>query len=471
MHKRELLKLMGLVLLGGIVSRPSNLNNTAVAAAVAKKKILVIGAGLAGLTAASELQKQGHDLLVVEARERSGGRIWTSTKWNDAPVDLGASWIHGVDGNPLTTLAQQSHAEFRLTNYASAITYSTTGQPLSAQAEARLAQLQSKVDSALTQAQQAAQDLSVDAVIAAAFKADNLSADDQRLLNFILNSTLEAEYAGSTRELSAQWYDDAAAFSGDDGIFVNGYRLLVDYLSNGLAINLSEIVQAIDWSGAQVRVRTDKAEYLADQVIITLPLGVLKAGKVTFTPLLPQAKQNAIDQLGMGVLNKCYLRFAAAFWPTDVDWLEYVAAQRGEWTEWVSLMRTHGLPVLLGFNAADQGRAIEAWTDAQIVASAMQTLRTIYGNAIPDPLDYQITRWASDPYALGSYSFNGVGYTPALRTELAKPLGQTVFFAGEATEPQHFSSAHGAYLSGQRVAKEILDLTGQTLLYLPTVSR
>jgi len=327
------------------------------------------------------------------------------------------------------------------------------------------------VESALSQAQQGDQDFSVDTVIAAAFKDEHLSADDQQLLNFILNSTLEQEYAGSTRELSAQWYDDAAAFAGDDGIFVNDYRLLVDYLSNGLAINLSQPVQAIDWSDAQVRVRTDKAEYLVDQVIVTLPLGVLKAGNVAFTPALPQAKQNAIDQLGMGVLNKCYLRFAAAFWPTDVDWLEYVAAQRGVWTEWVSLMRTHGLPVLLGFNAADQGRTIEAWTDAQIVASAMQTLRIIFGNAIPDPLDYQITRWASDPYALGSYSFNPVGYTPALRTELAQSLAQKVFFAGEATEAQHFSSAHGAYLSGLRAANEILDLAGQTLLYLPTISR
>ena len=471
MYKREFLKLMGSILLSGIASRTCTMNNFALATEAAKQKIIVIGAGLAGLAAASELQKQGHDLLLVEARDRVGGRTWTSTKWSDAPVDLGASWIHGVDGNPLTSLAQQSKAEFRLTNYDSTITYATTGQPLSAQEEARQKQLQTKVDDALTQAQKADQDLAVDSAIAAAFKADNLSVDDQRLLNFILNSTLEAEYAGSTSELSAQWYDDAAAFAGDDGIFVNGYRLLVDYLRNGLTINLSEIVQTVDWSGAQVRVRTDKAEYLADYVVVTLPLGVLKAGNVQFTPALPQAKQNAIAQIGMGVLNKCYLRFDQAFWPTDVDWLEYVAAQRGAWTEWVSLMRTHGLPVLLGFNAADQGRAIEAWTDAQIVASAMQTLRTIFGNAIPDPLDYQITRWASDPYALGSYSFNAVGYTPALRIELAKPFDQKVFFAGEATEAQHFSTAHGAYLSGQRAAKEILDLTGQKLVYLPAVSR
>jgi monoamine oxidase len=105
---------------------------------------------------------------------------------------------------------------------------------------------------------------------------------------------------------------------------------------------------------------------------------------------------------GMGVLNKCYLRFPEIFWPDDVDWLEYIAEEHGEWTEWVSFARTTGQPVLLGFNAGTRGRDIEAMTDQQIIDSAMQTLHTLYGDEIPDPLDSQITRWASDPFARGS---------------------------------------------------------------------
>lgn len=471
MHKRTFLKMMSAVLLGAMTGGVGACSQPKPAASAAKKRILVIGAGLAGLAAASALQKQGHDLVIVEARDRIGGRLWTSTQWADAPVDLGASWIHGMEGNPLTPLAQQIDAELIVSSYDLAITYAASGQPLSARAEARLEQLQTRVDEALAEAQDATADQTVEAVVAAAFAQDNLSSEDQQLLNFILSSSIEQEFAGSIGELSAQWYDDAAAFAGDDAFFADGYRLLVEYLSQGLEIKLSEVVQEIDWADVQVRVRTDKAEHLADHVIVTLPLGVLKAGKVQFTPALPSAHQNAIEQLGMGVLNKCYLRFAQAFWPTDIDWLEYVSPQPGQWTEWVSLQRTHNLPVLLGFNAADQGRAIEAWTDAEIVASAMQTLRTVFGNTIPEPLDYQITRWASDPYALGSYSFNAVSYAPALRAELAQPLEQKVFFAGEATESQHFSSAHGAYLSGLRAAQEILALSAQSLLYLPILSR
>jgi monoamine oxidase len=182
----------------------------------------------------------------------------------------------------------------------------------------------------------------------------------------------------------------------------------------------------------------------------------LQAGSVRFTPDLPAAKEQAIDKLGMGVLNKCYLRFPEAFWPTDVDWLEYIPDQHGAWTEWVSLQRVAGLPILLGFNAADQGRAIEEWPDQEIVASAMATLRTIFGEEIPDPLDYQLTRWASDPFAFGSYSYDAVGVSPTTRKTLAKPLQNRLFFAGEATEHNYYGTAHGAYLSGLRAAKEMV---------------
>ena len=97
----------------------------------------------------------------------------------------------------------------------------------------------------------------------------------------------------------------------------------------------------------------------------------------------------------------------------------------------------------------------DAWTDEKIVASAMQTLRRIFGRAVPDPLNYQLTRWATDPFALGAYSFNALGATPQMRDDLAASVAGKLFFAGEATSRRHFGSAHGAYLSGLRAAREI----------------
>ncbi|WP_448562946.1 FAD-dependent oxidoreductase [Trichothermofontia sp.] len=108
------------------------------------------------------------------------------------------------------------------------------------------------------------------------------------------------------------------------------------------------------------------------------------------------------------------------------------------WTGWVSLQPALRMPILVGFNAAEQGQAMEQWSDRQIVASAMAILKTIFGAGIPQPVAYQITRWATDPFALGAYSYYAVGSTPKLRQTLATPLGKRLFFAGEATHPDFF---------------------------------
>lgn len=455
MRRRYLLKLLGLMAASWIPVTQAQTSVPSLAVAN-KKRILVLGAGLSGLAAAKQLQDQGHDVIVIEARERIGGRIWTSTKWSDMPLDFGATWIHGVQGNPLTHLADSIHAKRLTTSYDRSITYNTTGRELTTAEESRLDKLKNTVLAAIKKAQRKDPDTSIRQALQPLLSQFDKSSETYRFINFILSSTIEQEYSGSAQKLSTQWYDSAKEFPGDDVLFAQGYKVIVDYLAKGLNIKLGQVAKEIQWQQSSVRVITQKTEFTADHVIVTLPLGVLQSKKVRFTPQLPSNKQNAIAKLGMGVLNKCYLRFPHVFWPVDVDWLEYIPEQHGEWTEWVSFKRAANMPILLGFNAADRGRAIEVWTDQEIVASAMKTLRAIYGENIPEPIDYQITRWATDPFALGSYSYNPVGTTPAMRKTLASSLGKSVFFAGEASDQDYFGTAHGAYLSGLRVANEIL---------------
>lgn len=449
MKRRDFLKLLGLVLAGGEVRIASGSNGKK------GRRVLVIGAGLSGLAAARELRRKGYEVVVLDARERIGGRIWTSKQWPEMPLDLGATWIHGVRGNPITKLADEIHAARIVTSYEKSVLYSTRGQVLSEGEEARMERLSKRAFRLLREAQNAEEDRSVLQAVEPLLKECAASAQDTRFLQYILNSHIEQEYAGSLSRLSAHWYDSDEGFEGEDALFAKGFEVVTDFLAEGSQIELGQEVTEIHWRAPEVRVVTRKGEFFADQVVVTLPLGVLQGGRVRFVPELPEEKRDAIGGIGMGVLNKCYLRFDEVFWPRAADWLGYVSARPGEWTEWVSFKRAANFPVLLGFNAASRGRKIEAFSDEKIVGGAMETLKVIYGPRIPAPTGFQITRWAADPFAAGSYSYNAVGATPDARVELAKSLNGKLFFAGEATQKEHFATAHGAYFSGVRAARNI----------------
>lgn len=418
------------------------------------RKVIVIGAGLAGLAAAQRMKALGHEVIVLEGRERVGGRIHTSRQWADLPLDLGATWIHETTGNPLTALATEANAELTITRYQDSIGYDNDGSEWTTADEARLEALRKRIYDILEVAQEGDADQTLHQALDS-LVGPGAPAATRREANFILSSEVEMEYSGSAKQLSAYWYDRRKGYSGPDKLFAAGFRVIIDHLAAGLDIRTGKVVTRIDWSRPNVVVTTSGGEFTAPGVLVTLPLGVLKTGKPTFVPALPTTKQVSIATLGMGLLNKCYLRFSRAFWPADVDWLEYIPAAHGEWTEWVSFQKAAGKPVLLGFLAADDAAAKESLTDAQIIASAMTVLRAIFGPGIPEPIDHQITRWAADPFARGSYSFNAVNSTPAMRTALAAPLDGRLFFAGEATEQTRYGTAHGAYLSGLRAAKEM----------------
>ncbi|AGF53520.1 slr5093 (plasmid) [Synechocystis sp. PCC 6803] len=456
-RRRSFFKLSQLMFVSYLLSTSCGKNNTPVTANDAPS-ILIIGAGLAGLAAAQSLMKQGYTVRVLEARDRLGGRTWTSNYWDDAPLDMGASWIQGTEGNPITELAEKIATPLVMTSYDNAITYEVGGQPFTAKEDRIIEQLEKKWQGAIATAQNGDGDQSLQAVIENVFDLENQPLETKQIIDWYMNSTIEHEYAGSLKDTSIYWFDGDGGFGGDDAIFVEGYQAIVNYLAKDISIELNQIVESIDYSEEIPKIITNQGAYTADQVIITLPLGVLKSGQVKFIPELPSPKRKAIKALGMGILNKCYLRFPKVFWPKKVDWIEQVPTERGLWSEWVNIFRVNQLPILLGFNAADEGKEIETWTDEEIIKSAMKTLRHLFGDDIPDPTDYQITRWQSDSFSRGSYSFNALGSHPDMRDHLAKSLNDQIFFAGEATERDYFATAHGAYLSGLRVAEEINNL-------------
>jgi len=414
--------------------------------------VLVVGAGVAGLAAAQDLVRAGAQVIVLEARDRLGGRTATIVRDGFA-LDLGASWIHGVDGNPVSDLVESGGLSTITTDVESSIGFDAAN-PGGLVDEAALARAGARLDRAVEAGYDAEIDQPVRSVVEAAVVG--APADEVRLVRYLAASAIENEYAGSIDELSAWWFDEAGEFGGGDAMIAGGYGLVPELLARGLDVRLSSAVTAVRSSADGVAVQTAAEMLEADAVIVTVPLGVLQAGAIVFEPTLPTPTQLAISGLRMGVLNKLFLRFDEVFWDDAVDWIGIVPpAGLDPWVDWVTIGRADDEPVILGFAAGDLGRQVDALTDEQVVASALATLRSAYPGA-PEPLEALVTRWGADPYARGSYSFAAVGSDPTMRDDLAAPIAGRLHLAGEATSREHPSTVHGALLSGRRAAENLL---------------
>ena len=429
--------------------------------------MIIIGAGMSGIAAASTLKKKGVSVIVLEARDRIGGRTYSvpsTAAGKSFFADLGASWIHGITGNPLNALAKAANVavQSKVYDYENSQTYYDNGKEVSDATEDKFADLWDTFEDYLDDARdenEDGEDPGIQSVINDFIKDEGLSGDALRFFQYQVNVNIEHEYAAPISDLSL-YADEDNELPGGDKLITGGFGNIVEYLAKGIDVRLKTQVTEIDYSDETSVVVTTAGggSFSADKVIVTLPIGVLKADVVKFNPPLPDTNQEAIDAMGAGLLNKCIMIFDKVFWDSKINIIDRVSASgNGAWGETLSLVPATGLPVLYAFNAAKYAEALEKKSDTATIAEAMAVLRKIWPSA-PNPVKYYVTRWKSDPFARGSYSYT----TPDMEfedvhTDIAEPLGEDqVFFAGEHTSVDYPATVHGAYLSGIKAATEAM---------------
>lgn len=451
------------------VNNPSNLwevddGNTAIPGAATGEptRIIVVGAGFAGLACANALATAGVDVVVLEALERLGGRVHT-VELGGVPVDLGAAWIHSPIGNPLTELARRAKVQrvaFPLDLLiADATMFDMATGRLSREETVilvnALTQFALAIPQLITQlGSQASLAMAMDSF----FTQSPVEAVLLPKLEALIRMVFETSTSGLLEQVSLANFEVPQLYQGGDDLPKSGFAPMIDALAAPVSVQLESPVNSVHVleDGIEVMLANGSIER-GSHVVITTPLGVLQAGAIDFQPGLPAAKQEAISALGFGTFEKLALRYPEKFWDTSGNALmAYSSDNQWPLPLWVDISDEAGVPLLVAASAGTAGERFVELEETQLNALARETLQKITGEIPPIESATLATNWKNNPWTRGAYTFLSVGSGIEDIVTLGKPMHGRVLFAGEHTSPQRFGYADGAFTSGVREAKRLL---------------
>jgi monoamine oxidase len=427
--------------------------------------VIIIGGGVSGLSVALKLRSVGIRSIILEARDRIGGRILTFS-CDSVPVDIGASFIHGgSDENPLVKVAKKYNLKF---------SYSKRGkQPYyyGANGEVETEEVRRKVRIYINEAMDFINSMAKDL-------CQNPEKPDISYQNaldlFMLQHPLPwnrnspefncferiiweyEEWDGTDwSNLSLRGHKEAA-FEGGNVCLAGGYAVLPKVLAEGADIRFNEIVKQVIYQEGNVVVQTEKNVFRGKFAVITQSVGVLQSKLIEFQPPLPETHRRSIESLRMSLMNKVVLRFKEPFWPEDSRKIYYSSTIRGEFP-WFDVVEA-GKPILLCWLACSYAIIMEKETDEEIISRVLKILKMIFGEKVTALVEYKVSKWNRDPFACGSYTYVPAGTkSEEMVNNLRQPVQNTLYFCGEGTTEEYMGTVHGAYITGEETATKIIN--------------
>ncbi|KAK9093350.1 hypothetical protein Syun_028261 [Stephania yunnanensis] len=409
--------------------------------------VIVIGGGFAGISAARALHDASFQVTLLESRDRLGGRVYTDYSFG-FPVDLGASCYALFDKD---------------------------GKQVPQELVTKIGEVFEKILEELTASTLTAQPALI--TFYGWFYWDSHMGTDklreeciedmsiQQAFGIVLDRRPDLRQEGLAHKV-LQWYlcRMEGWFAADsDTISLKGW----DQASCLPFLLVTKISRR--YNGVKVTTEDGKI-FAADAAVVAVPLGVLRAKHISFEPRLPEWKEKAIADLGIGIENKVALHFDKVFWP-NVEFLGVVASTSYGCSYFLNLHKATGHPVLVYMPAGRLAVDIQKMSDEAAANFAFLQLKTILPEA-SEPIQYLVSHWGSDVNSLGSYSYDAVGKPHDLYERLRIPV-DNIFFAGEATSSIYPGTVHGAYSTGQMAAEDcrmrVLERYGELDLFNPVM--
>lgn len=403
--------------------------------------VVIVGAGAAGIAAARDLAARGYRPLLLEARNRAGGRAWTDTATFGFPIDMGCSWLHSADVNPWTDYARDHGFELltQLPDWGRRV---GREQRTASESEAWM-HVRERNDRLIREAAEQG----VDVAVAGIVPDDRFKPMFDAIMGWIMGV-----YSERVSSLDLASYVDTEI----DWTVREGLGSLVAHGAATLDVRLNTPVRQIDSRREDVRVTTDRGAMEARAVIVTVPTNVLAAGGIRFLPALPATFEDALAAVPLGVANKVFFQMAPGALPFDgtTHFLGGDATRVGSYQ-----VRPLGREVLLAYFGGDL--ALELERHGKLEQFARDELSRIFGSDFVRRIVHSVSSaWATDPWSLGSYSAAAPG-NAHMRRVLSEPVHERVFYAGEACSIEYFGAIHGAWHSGVAAAERACALLQQ----------